>query len=418
MKERLIPAPHLRLAILALTLASGICVAMILARAVFLGRMEFSGVCLGISFWLDSPLVLALRIHTLSARVTRHFRQLAACGTAWFFFFQNAPYIVTDLVHWKNRAPVPKWFDLLMIMSFAWTGLFLGYLSLYLMQELVRRWKGRNWSWHFVIAMLALSSFAIYLGRFQRWNSWDIIARPLGLMNDVVRSADFAHSPESLVFSATFFAFSLLSYLTLFALTHLHGWTEPRTMEAEAPRITRAIASSGQIAARHHRFSPMNTFRNLLIFAHALLFFAGGSILAGDISTFAGVGTKGFSGDGGPASKAQINDPFGLTREPDGYLYFCDTGQPSTRPAKSRLKGQSRLWWQGLALAAIRGDGGPAAQAALNEPYEVRFDAAGSLFFVERLNAVVRRVDAKSGIISTLAGPGQPGFRRRRRTRA
>jgi uncharacterized membrane protein len=235
MKERLIPTRSLRLALLALALASGVCLAMIVARTMFFQPLEFQGLYRRIELrgliwnlflaWI--PLALALLIHGFSRWEKRGSVPLGICGIVWFLFFPNAPYLVTDLVHWQNHLPVPKWFDLLMIMSFAWTGLLLGYLSLYLMQELVRRRMGRGWSWNFVVLVLALSSFGIYLGRFQRLNSWDVFSRPMGVLGDVAQSADFTRFPEPMAFSAMFFVFSFLSYVTLFTLTHLHGLVEP-----------------------------------------------------------------------------------------------------------------------------------------------------------------------------------------------
>jgi streptogramin lyase len=125
------------------------------------------------------------------------------------------------------------------------------------------------------------------------------------------------------------------------------------------------------------------------------------------VTTFAGTGTAGYSGDGGPAIQAQLNNPFGLVRGPDGALYFCDTGNHAIR--KITPDGVIRTI-AGTGEAGYSGDGGPALAAQLNEPYEVRFDTAGNLFFVERLNHVVRQVAARSGIISTFAGTGVEGF--------
>jgi hypothetical protein len=122
---------------------------------------------------------------------------------------------------------------------------------------------------------------------------------------------------------------------------------------------------------------------------------------------FRRTGAKGFSGDDGPATAAQFNQPFGITRGPDGALYICDTGNHRIRRIAldgmiSTVAGNGTRGWSG--------DGGPAIGASLNEPYEVRFDSAGNLFFVERMNHLVRRVDAKSGAISTIAGTGVAGF--------
>ena len=71
------------------------------------------------------------------------------------------------------------------------------------------------------LTMLALGTFGIYLGRFARWNSWDVLVRPDGLVSDVIRRADLKTNPEMFAFMVTFLCFSLLSYATLYALTHL-----------------------------------------------------------------------------------------------------------------------------------------------------------------------------------------------------
>jgi len=128
---------------------------------------------------------------------------------------------------------------------------------------------------------------------------------------------------------------------------------------------------------------------------------------APQITTFTGTGVKGFAGDGGPAAQAQVNNPFGIARGPDGALYICDTDNQRVR--KVAPEGTISTI-AGNGTRGYAGDGGPAVAAALNEPYEVRFDQAGNVFFVERLSATVRRVDAKTGVISTVAGTGQPGF--------
>ena len=133
----------------------------------------------------------------------------------------------------------------------------------------------------------------------------------------------------------------------------------------------------------------------------------GGKARAAQIETFAGTGVQGFSGDGGPAAQAQLNNPFGLARGPDGVLYFCDTDNQRVRQI---AHDGTITTFAGNGTRGYAGDGGTALAAALNEPYEVRFDKAGNVFFVERLNAVVRRVDRKTGVISTVAGTGQPGF--------
>lgn len=125
------------------------------------------------------------------------------------------------------------------------------------------------------------------------------------------------------------------------------------------------------------------------------------------ISTYAGSGAKGFSGDNAPAIAAQLSGPYGITRAPDGALYICDCDNQRIRKVTpdgiiSTVAGNGTRGYSG--------DGGPAADAQLNEPYEIRFDKSGDMYFVERLNHLIRKVDARTHRISTLAGTGKPGF--------
>lgn len=104
---------------------------------------------------------------------------------SWLLFFPNAPYILTDLFHLNFSSNMPIWFDLLLILMFAWTGLLFGFISLWNMETL---FKSRlSYSRLTVISsvLLFVCSFGIYLGRYLRWNSWDIIQNPIGLVSDV-----------------------------------------------------------------------------------------------------------------------------------------------------------------------------------------------------------------------------------------
>ncbi len=126
-----------------------------------------------------------------------------------------------------------------------------------------------------------------------------------------------------------------------------------------------------------------------------------------ETATFAGMGRAGYSGDGGPALRALLNNPFGVVGGPDGGLYICEVGNHVIR--KVCTKGTISTV-AGSGKPGYWGDGGPALRAGLNEPYEARFDRTGNLFFVERANHVVRRVEAADQTISTVAGNGRAGF--------
>jgi DNA-binding beta-propeller fold protein YncE len=132
------------------------------------------------------------------------------------------------------------------------------------------------------------------------------------------------------------------------------------------------------------------------------------SATAQTTATIAGTGIAGFSGDGGPGNKAQINNPYGLAIGPDGALYFCEIGNHRVRRLDRKTGTISTV--AGSGQKGYAGDGGPAVDASLNEPYEVAFDRAGNMYFAEMQNHVVRRVDARTRVISTVAGTGAPGF--------
>lgn len=129
--------------------------------------------------------------------------------------------------------------------------------------------------------------------------------------------------------------------------------------------------------------------------------------IAQSVTTLVGDGTKGFSGDGGPAAKAQLDNVYGIARGPDDRLYLCDMGNHRIRRVNSDGTIET---YAGSGAKGYGGDGGPAKDASLNEPYELAWDKGGDLYFVEVGNHCVRRVDAKSGIITTIAGDGTKGF--------
>ena len=126
------------------------------------------------------------------------------------------------------------------------------------------------------------------------------------------------------------------------------------------------------------------------------------------ISTFAGTGVAGSTGDGGPATSARINDPYGVVRGPGGAIWLCEHNGHRIR----RIAADGTITTVvGTGQKGYAGDGGPATAATLNLPHEIRFDQAGNLFIADTGNNAVRRVDVRTGIITTIAGgPSRRGY--------
>ncbi|MDO7847231.1 DUF1361 domain-containing protein [Hymenobacter sp. M29] len=143
-------------------------------------------------------------------------RMLVPVGAAWLLFFPNAPYILTDLFHLDTRPGVPLWYDLALILSCAWNGLMLAYASLSDMQRLVQARLGFWPGWVFATVALLLSSFGIYLGRYLRFNSWDVLTNPLTLFYDIVNRILHPFSfPGTWGVTLVFGLFLLLGYGTV-----------------------------------------------------------------------------------------------------------------------------------------------------------------------------------------------------------
>ncbi|SDL95682.1 Uncharacterized membrane protein [Catalinimonas alkaloidigena] len=161
-----------------LALMSFLCVGQLALRVLWTWNDDFAFFSWNLLLaWVPLGCVYLLRFREGLARW-----KVAALMGAWLLFLPNAPYLITDLLHLRHWPAVFSIVDELMVFAFALTGLLVGWLSMFLMHELAIRSWGEPWSWAFVAGVSVLTGFGVYLGRVQRWNSWDIVTRPLSLV--------------------------------------------------------------------------------------------------------------------------------------------------------------------------------------------------------------------------------------------
>jgi len=136
------------------------------------------------------PLAAALIAHALD-RLGAHTPATGA-GIVWLVFFPNAPYMLTDYIHLRETPHgSPLWWDALMLSSFVWTALMLGFFSLYLMQNAWGAYvRSRFVSWLLAALALTLGSFGVYLGRFVHINSWDALLHPRNVAHIVATQVE------------------------------------------------------------------------------------------------------------------------------------------------------------------------------------------------------------------------------------
>jgi uncharacterized membrane protein len=187
---------------------------MIVGRVLYTRTFDHAGIAWNL-FLAWVPFVLALVVYARARSMSRP--ALIALAGLWLLFFPNAPYIVTDLKHIGDAGRIPVLYDVLFLSAAAWTGLVLGLASLYLMHAVARRLLGVVSVWAFVVGVLALSSFGIYLGRVQRWNSWDVFVRPQALLGQIAHG--FHAAPLALTVLLT--SFLLASYLVFYSFARM-----------------------------------------------------------------------------------------------------------------------------------------------------------------------------------------------------
>lgn len=206
-----------------LVAASLVCVALIAARSWYSHTYHYWFLLWNLVLaWV--PFVFAAIAFSLAAaRRTVLWVFVVLAALVWLAFFPNAPYILTDFLHLGSMGDiVPGWYDVLMLYWFAWTGLMLGIVSLYLMHEIVARGLGTVAGWVFVVAVAGLGSVGIYLGRFLRWNSWDLVRRPGPLADELLGRVTDPHSqPRILGFTVLFALLFLFIYVAVYIFAKL-----------------------------------------------------------------------------------------------------------------------------------------------------------------------------------------------------
>ena len=197
----------------ALVAASAFGAALVAFRFAWTGEVRYANLAWNLVLaWV--PFVLALLVYDRARRGLGG-APLLLLGAAWLAFLPNAPYLVTDLGALRDIGGMPVWFDVALLTTFAWTGLLLGFVSVYLVQRAVHRLYGAAQAWCAALGALVLSGVGIYLGRELRWNSWDLAVQPGGVLGDI---ADQLTTARLVGMSLLMGAFLTVAYAMLYTV--------------------------------------------------------------------------------------------------------------------------------------------------------------------------------------------------------
>ena len=158
------------------------CVVLIAVRVVWSGRLSYVFLVWNLGL-AAIPVIAAFTLRRVVANNALSLRAMFL-AFVWLLFLPNAPYLATDLIHLRSRPFVPLWYDAALLVSCAFTGVILGYVSIAEVQRLLRTRLGNLPAWTLTTIVMFLCAFGIYLGRFERWNSWHIVTRPWPLLAD------------------------------------------------------------------------------------------------------------------------------------------------------------------------------------------------------------------------------------------
>jgi uncharacterized membrane protein len=211
---------------LMLALAASGCILLLGLRFAISGKMAYMYLIWNLALAIAPYVIAAAGVHLLARAGEGRRKALIAIPVAalWLVFYPNAPYIFTDFIHVINRTylrAAPSewlglkallWYDLLMNAAFAFIGHFIGLVSMWLIHEGFAEAWGKRPARVLVGAAILLSGFGIYLGRFSRLNSWDVLLDPKRVFDEV---AEATVDPKAILFSAAFSLFILCTYAAL-----------------------------------------------------------------------------------------------------------------------------------------------------------------------------------------------------------
>ena len=166
-----------------LVISSLFSIVLVIARMLITGKMLF--------LFLPWNLFLAWTPYFLSKKLAnkpagfQNRKLLLISFAIWILLIPNSFYILTDLFHLQLREESTRWFDLTLIFSFAWTGLVLGILSVWQMAKVYKRYFPTLHEIYFIFPVMWLNALGIYIGRYMRFNSWDVITDPLSLFREI-----------------------------------------------------------------------------------------------------------------------------------------------------------------------------------------------------------------------------------------
>lgn len=226
-----------------LNIACAMCIALVFARIAYSESGEHLGLIWNLFLaWI--PFMLAYFAHAVSWRRASLYLIIPSIAFLWLIFFPNAPYMLTDLQDLaRSGTDAPLWYDVIILVWCSWTGMLLGVISLYLMQDIIVRNFGRRAGWVFVFLISALSSFGIYIGRFVRLNSWDILQNPAETAQEILGIV-IDPSRRLAAFTLLYTVFFLFVFLLLYSFSHMLREQVVRTQgspeEIPPPQISNA----------------------------------------------------------------------------------------------------------------------------------------------------------------------------------